>query len=333
MFDAVPVQIWLLIAIFAIAFLPARYVLRHLMRDPARRDITQPPPELAWRTTGLLVRNLAVVVALAGFAVFIFTPAAAQWADSPTFLPTLTAISSAAILFTVPRGLSRGNIQPIIRGFYDTYSRSTQPKRFWLSIIWNIAFGSLLGWLSVATYHEAPNQLLVDCYNQELRIEKMLDSCSKLINSDSPNNDVVAGYIGRGTIYTDVGRFDNAVADFTLAHNIAPHDLIPLADRSVAYAWLNDRTRAESDFAAVRAKDPSNPVVVRAEAILKMNSGDRRGAIERLTAALRIDSKDGWSLNKRAENYRALGENEKARKDMQALRVIMSEAAKNESDR
>ena len=87
MFDQVPVRVWLLIAIAAIAFTPTRYLYRYIAHSPSGRDITQPPPDLGWRKSGKFVRNLSIVAALLGLAIFIFTPTAEQFAQSPHFWP------------------------------------------------------------------------------------------------------------------------------------------------------------------------------------------------------------------------------------------------------
>jgi Tfp pilus assembly protein PilF len=126
-------------------------------------------------------------------------------------------------------------------------------------------------------------------------------------------------YLNRGLMFLDTDRFDEAIADFARAHELRSKDPWPLANRGIAYAWKNDRARAEKDFQAVRAIDPSNPVVLRGEALLGMNEGDMETAVSRLTEALNHDPDDAWSLNMRAMAYRALGEDAKARADTDRL--------------
>lgn len=127
------------------------------------------------------------------------------------------------------------------------------------------------------------------------------------------------GYIQRGLIYLDTGKLDAAVADFTQAHRLRPHDPWPLANRGLAYVWKKDRARAERDFAAVRAIDATNPVLLRGEALMAMQSGKYQLAVQRLTAALNRDPKDEWSLRLRADAYRRLGEEEKHLADLDRL--------------
>jgi Flp pilus assembly protein TadD len=86
-----------------------------------------------------------------------------------------------------------------------------------------------------------------------------------------------------------------------------------------------DQGLARRDFDEVRKIDPSNPVLLRGEAVLSMDAGDMPAAVARLTEALRRNPKDPWALNVRAEAYRRSGEMEKAQADMDRLRQLMSE--------
>jgi tetratricopeptide (TPR) repeat protein len=126
-------------------------------------------------------------------------------------------------------------------------------------------------------------------------------------------------YLRRGLIFLDTGRFDQAVADFTRVHELRPKDPWALADRGISYAWKRDAQRAEQDFAAVRANDPSNAAVLRGEAVLALNAGDMATAIDRLTTALKRDPDDAWSLFMRARAYRQIGDIEKSRADEKQL--------------
>jgi hypothetical protein len=144
MFKQVPAQAWLLLAIGAPAYAPALYVYRYIVMSPSGRDITQPVEDLSWRTSPQFVRNVAILTALAALSVFIFTATAAQFAHSPNFLPILMIAGGAWSLFTVIRGFVTGQIEPLARGFHNTYQRETQPKRFWVSISWNAVFGFFL---------------------------------------------------------------------------------------------------------------------------------------------------------------------------------------------
>jgi Flp pilus assembly protein TadD len=126
-------------------------------------------------------------------------------------------------------------------------------------------------------------------------------------------------YLRRGVLFLDAGRFDQAVTDFTRVHELRPKDPWSLANRGISYAWLHASEKAERDFAAVRAIDPANPVLLRGEALLDINAGNLKAAIGNLTAALKIDPRDAWSLRMRAQVFKQLGNYENFRADEQQL--------------
>lgn len=394
MFKDIPAPVWLLIAIGAVAYAPAVYVYRFLTHSPARRDITQPSSDLSWRTSrqlGLSIAMLAGLVALAGF---IFTPAAAQFARSPNFMPLLMGALGAWALSSVPRGLAEGKVQPMVRGVSSTFEREAEPKRFWASISWNATLGCLCIWLAYVTFRDAPDEALkASCYdwNTTHTPQEELSACNELLRKrDEQSNDYAdlltargyayhrAGeyrralsdystalringddsyalynrglihqgcgnykeaiedysrsielrpenadaYINRGTIYLDTGRFKKSIADMTKAHELDPKNPDALAVRGMAHAWRFDVQHARADFAALQAIDPRNPVLIRGDALLKMNAGDLSGAVKQLTAALNRYPKDTWSLRMRADAYRQLGEAEKSRIDANRLALL-----------
>ena len=86
MFDWVPIQVCLLIIIGLIVYQQVVYLYEHLVHAPSRRDITRPREDLSWRTDRQFAKSVAILVALAALAIFIFTPAATEFAHSPNFL-------------------------------------------------------------------------------------------------------------------------------------------------------------------------------------------------------------------------------------------------------
>ena len=387
MFDEVPVQVWILLAIAAAAYEPAHYLYEYVMHSPSRRDVTQPKEDTSWRTPRQLFRSLVILAAMLALVVFIFTPAAAHFARSPAFVPTLLACFGVWSLYTVLAGFMAGRIQPFIRGLNDTYERAAQPKRFWASLAWNAFFGGACIWLALEDYRQAPIEALEErCYNENTAYspQQAMVACNKLLlSADDPPRDradymhsrgiayhrlgeyvhAVAdyseaarldpgeyhphynrglayrelgdiprafsdfteairirpddadAYVERGLIFLEAGRLDEALADFTWSHDLDRNDPWPIANRGLTYAWKKDRERAEKDFAAVRVLDPANPVMLRGEAVIRMNSGDLPGAVDRLTASMGRDPDNLWALRTRSELYYELGEFEKSRQD------------------
>lgn len=317
MFDEVPVRVWLLIAIAAIAFAPAQYVYRHIARSPSRRDITQPAEDLSWRTPGRLSLSLSMLAALLALAIFIFTPTAEQFASSPRFWPILMVGFGTLAGMTVVRGFATGRIEPLVKGFYNTYERPIHPKQYWASMAWNGALGCLLVWLAYQANEDASVQVIADrCVSATdiQHLEQQLSACGDFIRLRPNDPD---GYMGRGLIYLNLGAFDQATADFTRAHDINPEDPWPLANRGIASALKKNRVTAEKDFDAVRSIDPSNPVMLRGEAILRSDAGDIEGAVNRLTESMSRDPDNLWALRTRSELYWELGEHEKSARDDQ----------------
>jgi hypothetical protein len=110
-------------------------------RTERARDSTPPKKKQLWR-------YLPIAVILLGLAFIAYTSAGKQLAKEPSFWPMLMIGFGGWSLFTVVRGFSKGQIEPFARGFYNTYRRETQPKRFWASMTWNGIFGCLCVWLA-----------------------------------------------------------------------------------------------------------------------------------------------------------------------------------------
>lgn len=365
MFDQIPIRAWLLLVIAAAAYVPARYAFQYIAASPSRRDITQPREDLSWRTPAQFARSFGVLCALVALAIFIFSPAAEQFARSPNFWPVLSVCIGAWSLFTVAQGFVTGRVQPFTRGFHETYERRVQPKRFWASLAWNAIVGCLSLWLAYQMNDDATKQSLRDrCFdeNNAYSVHEDIAACNTLIGLAEPDtiSDLVRArgfayyrlgdfhradsdykvairlnprdsqsYLNRGLIFLDIGNYDEAAANFTRAHELDPKNPWPLANRGITFAHKNNRARAERDFQTVRTIDPSNPVMLRGEALLRMTAGDMRGAADRLTASMIADPDNLWALRKRAELYWELGEQEKSAKDDKKWQQLMEKARIN----
>ena len=345
MFDQIPIRVWLLVLIAVLAWPPARYVYRHIVASPARRDISQPPQNLTWRSTASFLRNIILLGALFALALFIFTPFAERVGSDPQSYPILIAALAAWVLYTVIQGFLTGKIEPAIRGNFSEYDRNTQPKRFWSSLAWNAALGCGLLWGAYQINEDASAQVIEDrCFETEGSSPKHVHACKALIRdydaaiSREPNESYIRfnralayqqigdrkraimgygdairinpsngkAYLNRGIAFLDTRKYAFAEADFTRSHELDPKNAWPLANRGITYAWMNDRARAENDFAAAKAIDPDNQVVARGEALLAMHAGNFERAAAILTTALSRDPKDDWARSMRAEAYRHL---------------------------
>jgi tetratricopeptide (TPR) repeat protein len=315
MFDEIPFQAWLLIGIAVAAFVPAQYVYHHIASSPSRRDITQPPEDLSWRTNAEFLRSSAVLAALVGLAIFIFTPMAERFASSPSFSPALMVAIGAAALITVVRGLGTGRIEPLLNGFHTAFERALHPKRYWASIAWNAMLGCLLFWIAFQIHADEWSRANAErcALPQNFdNLERELATCAEYIRlrPDDPG-----GYMDRGLIFLEIGALDEAATDFTEAHRLDPEDASALANRGIVAAWMKERTSAEGDLRAARLIEPENPAVLRGQAILKQDAGDIKGALDDLTASLARDPHNLWAIRTRAELYWELGDHEKSAAD------------------
>ena len=128
-----------------------------------------------------------------------------------------------------------------------------------------------------------------------------------------PDND--KAYLNRGLAYLDSGRFQESIVDFTRLYERNRDHPYALANRGVAYAWLDDEDRAERDFQRFGVDDEAWPVVLRGRAILASNRKDFPEVIQYLTQALEIDPDDYFSLRMRADAYWEIGEHDLSRDD------------------
>lgn len=144
----------------------------------------------------------------------------------------------------------------------------------------------------------------------------MLTACDALIVKHPQVSD---HYLNRGLMFLDMMKLEEAIRDFTRAHELKKTSAWPLANRGISFAWQNDRVNAERDFQAALAIDPSNPVPARGEIVLDLLSDHHEEAIESLNNLLSRDPNDGWALAMRADTHQQMGAFDSARADRKRL--------------
>lgn len=262
MFNEVPVRIWLLIAITATAFTPARYIFRYLTQSVSAQDITQSARDFDEQASAKFARNLTLLVALVALAAFIYTPAAANFAQSPSFWPLLMAACGAWSLFTVVKGATGGTIEPLAKGFHNTYERVTQPKRFWASMTWNALFGVMCFWIGFQMSADAPTKALEDrCYDRKdtFKPQDEIVACSTLISDRTRYGGSLASIIAaRGVAYHKLGDYRRAMTDYSRALDLDPHDSSSHYNRGLIYQQNGDDRNAVTEFDAAIREDANN---------------------------------------------------------------------------
>jgi hypothetical protein len=154
---------------------------------------------------------------LLGIAVIAYTDAGKQLAKQPAFWPVIMIGCGAWSLFTVARGFSKGQIEPFLRGFYNTYKREEQPKPFWASMAWNGVFGCLCLWLALVTNGQASGEAAErQCYDQQAAFsaQEELAACNRLI-SKSNARDLPYLIGARASAYQRLNVPERALADYS----------------------------------------------------------------------------------------------------------------------
>jgi Flp pilus assembly protein TadD len=90
---------------------------------------------------------------------------------------------------------------------------------------------------------------------------------------------------------------------------------------------MKDTPRAEADFRVVEASDKSNPVMLRGRAVLSINALNMADAVSYLTASLKSDPDNVWTVRTRAWAYRQLGDDEHADADIKTYERLSGRPA------
>jgi tetratricopeptide (TPR) repeat protein len=321
MFDAIPTRVWLLIAIGAVALVPARYVIRHMAHSPRRRDITQPPEDLSWRSTGQLARSLAVLVFATALAVFIFTPAASQFAHSDWFFPILILAFGIFATGSVVQGWRTGKITPLVRGFSQTYERAAQPKRFWASLSWNAILAVGFSLAAVVGVRQIPHDR---CFNPATadQAHTKLSACTELLAHADTADEQAAILAEQGLAYHWLADYRDALAAYSRAIELDPKDSYSLYNRGLVYEMLENPAQALADFNASLALRPGNADGYLERGRILLNHGDFDGAIADFTRAHEREPDDAAPLANRGLTYAWKDDRAAATADFEAVKKI-----------
>lgn len=323
MFDAVPARYWLLLLIAIIGFAPARYVYRHVTRSPSRRDITQPQEDLTWRSPRTLAVNVAILVGLAALAVFIFTPAAAEFARSPSFVPILMIGLGGFALWSVISGYMSGTIEPMVRGASWKFDRAEQPKRYWASMSWNGLLGIGLLFFSGQLLVDAPMQALRDrChdYENERPATDELTACNRLL-SEHPNQDRSSVIAARGSAYYRMRDYRRAGADYATAIGLDPNASSSHYNLGLVHEALGARESAIADYSAAVSVDPKNAEAYSNRGLIFLDTGRFDQAISDFTNAHELQPANVEPLANRGLAFAWSRDAARAEQDFAAVRT------------
>jgi tetratricopeptide (TPR) repeat protein len=327
MFKQVPIEGWLLLAIAAAAYTPAHYVYKYIARRPSsRRDITQPAEDLIWRRSAQLAHNLAILGALAALAVFIFTPAAHRFANSPSFWPILMLVCGTWALVTVARGFSIGRVQPFVRGVYHAYERQSQPRRFWASMGWNACFGCFCLWLAFQMNEQALVLALEGrCYDAKnaLSPQEELSACNQLIGRPGGSDVDKARLVAwRGSAYSRLGDYRHAMIDYSRAVRLDPDESSWHFNLGLTRERLGDRASAVADYSAAVRVAADNADAYLNRGLIFLDNGKFDQAVADFTRASELKPNDPVPVANRGIAYAWMRDQDRAERDFVAVRAL-----------
>jgi tetratricopeptide (TPR) repeat protein len=263
MFDGVSLRDVLLVAIGLLAVLPSLYVIRHLTNDPDRRDITQPPRNLRWRTPRKLAVNGAAICVLAASAVFVSISAAknlrepiSSWANQ---IGTINWNLQPADDQAAERCFNTNNhvsAQEALNFCNKLMGKPSGYDREDLLVARGIAYYELNKYkMSVRDLSEAIRLNPGDYYayyNRAIAYYELVENEKALMDFGvaiqlHPNDP--DAYIYRAEVDTRIGASQQSVADLTLAIRLAPDRADAYRDRAAAFKLLGDDESAAKDSA------------------------------------------------------------------------------------
>jgi tetratricopeptide (TPR) repeat protein len=281
---------WFLLLLALSALPPAIYVFRHVVHSPSRRDITQPKPDLSWRSQRQFIICVFALICLSLVAGFSFTSMAPELRLSPEYLPWLMIAFGSGAAYTVIRGLIVESIEPLTRGRVGPYSRALQPKRFWASAMWNAVLSGSCFWLAFQVFGQAsPNPNQDKCFDRDQRFLPIeaLAACNKLLDTPSylGKDSTWRVYNARGYAYDRLDDLDRAIADYSEAIRLNPLSEYPLMNRANAYRELGQDSLALSDYNLVIRLLPNLADAFYFRALVHARLGDKMLADEDLKKA------------------------------------------------
>jgi tetratricopeptide (TPR) repeat protein len=291
---------------------------------PTDSDIAK-PLEASASTKKWYWRYLPLAVIVTGFAFIAYTPAGKQLAKQPSFLPILMIGFGCWSLFTVAQGFLKGRIEPLARGFYNTYERETQAKRFWASMAWNAIFGGFCLWIALTNRDAATQRLRDRCYKgSKHEPQHVISACSELLTGKASlggwsRADV---FLDRGIAYADLGRPEPAIADYTAAIRLQSNYPEAYYDRALAYEQTGDVSGALNDYGSAIEQNPkdADPYFRRGLTYLDMRRFDE--AISDFTRSHDLDPKNVWPLANRGLAYAWKKDTVHAKRDFATVRAI-----------
>ncbi len=139
-----------------------------------------------------------------------------------------------------------------------------------------------------------PEQVLVsvntkNCFDQKRPPQQRIASCTLVIERGNAGKANTAKlYVARGTVQDGLGRHDRAIADFTHAIALDPHDQVAYSNRAAEYLASDCFELAIVDLSQVIRADPANGMAFYNRATAYEQSGQRDRALDDYRNAARL---------------------------------------------
>ena len=130
------------------------------------------------------------------------------------------------------------------------------------------------------------------------------------------------GWTQRGAHFLEIGRMDDAIADFDKAVKLDPKASLAWANRGVALAWKKQNEQAAESLDKAAAISPRLAYIFHGRAIILQNQGDFAGAVALLGRAIDLLENNLWAYGRRAQILIAQREYAKALADADAILAV-----------
>ena len=178
-------------------------------------------------------------------------------------------------------------------GFIWLYQKNKRALR----TLFLVVFASLIFLLSYTSYSHC----------------KVWRNCLALTNyfiNQYPSDPTV--YLNRGLSYKDIGKYKEAIEDFSHAIGINPNYLDAYIQRGEVYLYLKQYSNGISDFTKAIEIDPYNPEGFYKRGNAYYDIGDFKKAVEDFTSSIAIDSTHAEVYYNRGNCYARLGNHKNA---------------------
>lgn len=130
------------------------------------------------------------------------------------------------------------------------------------------------------------------------------------------------GWTSRGSHFLEIGKMDEAIADFDKAVKLDPKASLAWANRGVALAWKKQNEQATESLDKAAAISPRLAYIFHGRAIILQNQGDIAGAVALLGRAIDLLENNLWAQGRRAEILIAQREYAKALADADTILAV-----------